>query len=91
MWAIRELESLLYKHPGVWDVAAINENEEILVVYVQLRAGFKIPAGELIQFCRQQGSHVVPKHLYVVNKLPRTKTGKIARTQLNELLPVSTW
>ncbi|HZW82240.1 MAG TPA: hypothetical protein VFF14_02305 [Candidatus Deferrimicrobium sp.] len=89
MWAIRELETLLYKHPCVWDVAAIKENEEALAVYVQPRSGCNLAALEVIQFCRQQGTNNLPQHVHVVSKLPKTKTGKISRNELGQLKPIS--
>ncbi|MDA8443395.1 MAG: hypothetical protein M0Z55_13660 [Peptococcaceae bacterium] len=83
----RELEFVLYDHPAVWDVAIIDKSQDHLAVFVQPRAGQKVDSEELAQFCRERlGDDKVPEDFYVINKLPKTKTGKISRQDLLALI-----
>ncbi len=88
MLSARELEFVLYEHPAVWDVAVIEEPAGQLAAFVQPRAGHKLNASEIAQFCRKKlGDGRTPGRFYVVNRLPKTKTGKISHHDLLELIP----
>ncbi len=88
MLSARELEFMLYEHPAVWDVAVIEEPAGQLAAFVQPRAGQKLDAAEITQFCRKKlGELRTPDRFYVVSKLPKTKTGKISHHDLLELIP----
>jgi len=85
MSGIRELELLLYEHPAVWDVAILAENTEKLSVFVQPRSGKYLNPAELALFCRNLSE--APKDFYIVKELPKTKTGKVYREVLLDLIP----
>lgn len=88
MLSARELEFVLFKHPAVWDVAIVDQAEDQPAVFVQPRTGQKLDSGELALFCRKSlGETKAPQRLYVVNSLPKTKTGKISRHDLLDMIP----
>jgi len=88
-----EIESVLYQHPQVLEVAALSElsDEEQLtqvVAYVCLQPGQKHSTeieASIRKFARQKLPHFkVPKAFYFIEKLPRTATGKIHRQLLEK-------
>ena len=88
MLSARELEFVLYEHPAVWDVAVIEEPSGLFTAFVQPRGGQKLDTTEIVQFCRKRlGEARTPYRLYVVNRLPKTKTGKVSRHDLLEMIP----
>ena len=84
MLSAKELESYLYRHPSIRDVAVINQYEEKLLVCVEPRPGHSIDCAELASFC-QPVSGGTPKEFFVVSKLPKTNTGKLYRLGLVDM------
>ncbi len=88
----QEVENHLTMHPAVEDVAVIgvpNEDlgEEVRAVVVarsDAKAGPEL-AQELIAYCRDGISHYkCPRSVDFVDELPRTETGKMAKTSLRD-------
>lgn len=85
------IEAPLHKHPAVELAAAIGRPDahagELPVVYVQLRADAKASEEELAAFARahisERAAH--PKHIRVLEKMPLTGVGKIAKPVLKRL------
>lgn len=82
-----ELENVLISHPAVAESAVIGKADpikmQVPVAFVILRPGY-IPSPqlrvELINHIRQLiGPIAAPQALYFVNKLPKTRSGKIMR------------
>ena len=84
MLSAKELESYLYRHPSIWDVAVLNHSEEKLLVCVEPKPGHNIDCSELALFC-QPVSGDTPKEFFVVSKLPKTNTGKLYRLGLADM------
>jgi long-chain acyl-CoA synthetase len=82
-----EVESLLYSHPAVADVAVIGVpsekwGEEVKAVVVRA-AGSKISEDELMEFCKGSiAGYKRPRSVDFVAELPRNPTGKILKREL---------
>lgn len=89
-----EVESALVSHPAVAEVAVVGKPHEFkgqsLAAYVMLRGGAN-PSNalkeELKKHVRQEiGAIAVPDEIYLVDKLPKTRSGKIMRRIMRALL-----
>jgi acyl-CoA synthetase (AMP-forming)/AMP-acid ligase II len=87
--APREIDDVLLKHPAVGEAVAFGSphpawGEEVVAAVV-----LKGPATEkeLIAFARERlADYKVPRKLFIVEKIPRTATGKIQRRSVAESL-----
>jgi acyl-CoA synthetase (AMP-forming)/AMP-acid ligase II len=87
--APREIDEVLLQHPAVGEAVAFGSphptwGEEVVAAVV-----LKTPATEkeLIAFARERlADYKVPRKLFIVEKLPRTATGKIQRRSVAESL-----
>jgi acetyl-CoA synthetase len=89
-----ELESALVSHPAVSEAAVMGKEDtvkgEVPVAFVTLRTGFQ-PSDELrvelIKHVRTTiGPIATPDAVIIVNKLPKTRSGKIMRRLLKAVL-----
>lgn len=88
--APREVEEFLGLHPDVEDVAVVGVPDPALdqvpVAFVVPRRRADVTAGELLEFCRERiAAYKVPPRIHLVEALPVTDTGKLARRRLVEL------
>jgi acyl-CoA synthetase (AMP-forming)/AMP-acid ligase II len=80
--APREVDEVLLRHPAVAEAVTFGVphqgwGEEVAAAVV-LRE--PVPTRELAEFCRQRlADFKVPRQLFVVDRIPRTATGKIQR------------
>lgn len=88
---VLEIESLLYKHPAVADVAIVGFPDERLG---ERACAFIVPrAGETIDLAGVQAhmtTHKVakqywPERVRIIAQLPRTPSGKVQKFRLREL------
>jgi fatty-acyl-CoA synthase len=84
-----EVEQALAAHPGVVEVAVVGVPDErwgeVPKAFVVLRAGADVDADELQAFVRERlAGFKVPKHVELVDELPKTATGKIRKFVLRE-------
>jgi long-chain acyl-CoA synthetase len=83
----REIEEVLYAHPGVVEAAVIGvpherHGEEIKAVVVA-KPGHEIDAEELIAYCKERlAAYKYPRLVEVRESLPKTATGKILKRAL---------
>jgi acetyl-CoA synthetase len=89
-----ELESALVSHPAVSEAAVMGKEDvvkgEVPVAFVVLRSGFQ-PSdelrAELVKHIRTTiGPIATPDAVIIVNKLPKTRSGKIMRRILKAVL-----
>ena len=89
-----EIESALVSHPSVSEAAVMGKEDavkgEVPVAFIVLRSGFE-PSDELrtqlIKHVRTTiGPIATPDEIIIVNKLPKTRSGKIVRRILRAVL-----
>jgi fatty-acyl-CoA synthase len=84
----RMIEEALYRHPEVFDAAAVGIPDahagELPVVYVALKVGSTYPIGRLKHYAYEAIPEraAVPKQFYVVDSIPKTSVGKIQKNSL---------
>jgi len=89
-----ELESALVAHPAVSEAAVMGKEDavkgEVPVAFVVLRSGFSPSEelrAELVKHIRTTiGPIATPEAIVIVNKLPKTRSGKIMRRLLKAVL-----
>jgi acyl-CoA synthetase (AMP-forming)/AMP-acid ligase II len=84
-----EVENVLYSHPAVLEAAVIGVPSEkwgeAVKAVVVLKEGEEASGEEMIQFCKGRMAHFkAPKSVDVVPALPKTGSGKIAKSVLRE-------
>ncbi|KAI4320252.1 hypothetical protein MLD38_033751 [Melastoma candidum] len=86
-----EMETILYGHPAVKEVAVVARPDEywgeMPCAFVSLKEGQKAPTEkEMIEYCRERmPRYMVPKTVVFRDELPKTSTGKIQKFILREL------
>lgn len=85
-----EVESFLSSIDEVAECVVVGapdaHKDEVVVAFVQLTVGSTIDSDALIQRCKRSiAAFKVPSRVYVVESMPLTATGKIARLELRRL------
>jgi long-chain acyl-CoA synthetase len=80
----REIEEALYEHPAVAEVACIGISHpdlgEEVVAAVALKPGASADPEELKAFAKERvAAYKYPRHVWLVDALPKGPTGKILR------------
>ena len=86
-----EVEQALMQHPAVADCAVIGLPDdkwgERVTAVVQLRPGQSVDGAELSAFVKERiGSVKAPKQVEVWPDLPRSKVGKVLKTEIKQTL-----
>jgi long-chain acyl-CoA synthetase len=86
----REIEEVLYQHPGVKEAAVIGKPDarrgEQPVAFVSANEGSVLDEKVLQQFVRTHvADYKVPRKIVFLPALPRNATGKILKTSLRQL------
>jgi acyl-CoA synthetase (AMP-forming)/AMP-acid ligase II len=84
-----EVESALFGHPGVADVAVIGVPDErwgeAVKAVVVRKTGADVTPGDLISWARERiAGYKLPKSVDFVDTLPRNPTGKILKRELRK-------
>ncbi|WP_454883114.1 acyl-CoA synthetase [Sphingomonas oryzagri] len=82
-----EVESALYEHPSIAEIAVIGTNDdrwgERVTAIVALRRNCSIDLFELSAFAEARlARYKVPRVLHMIDALPRTSTGKVNKSEL---------
>lgn len=85
----REVEEVLFQHPGVADAAVVGvpdpEHGEVLRAYVVRKPGATVTAEELIAFVRERIAHYkAPRTVEFRDALPRSGVQKVLRRVLRD-------
>jgi acyl-CoA synthetase (AMP-forming)/AMP-acid ligase II len=85
-----EIESLIYQHPGVAQVAVIGvpheRQGEIGMAFVVPAPGATLEPEALIAWCRENmANYKVPGSVRVVSALPTNASGKVLKTELRKM------
>ncbi|HXV93428.1 MAG TPA: long-chain fatty acid--CoA ligase [Pseudonocardia sp.] len=80
----REIEEALYEHPAVAEVACVGVKHadlgEEVAAAVALKPGASAEPDELRSFVRERvAAYKYPRHVWLVDELPKGQTGKILR------------
>ncbi|GAB7003113.1 long-chain fatty acid--CoA ligase [Nocardioides sp. AN3] len=86
-----EVEQALMQHPAVADCAVVGLPDEKwgerVTAVLQLRPGLEVDSGELKEFVKARiGSVKTPKQIEVWPDLPRSKVGKVLKTEIKKTL-----
>ncbi len=84
----REVEEALYEHESVAEVAVVgvphDDLGEEVGAAVALKKGEKVSEDELREFAKERlAAYKYPRHLWIVEELPKGPTGKILRREVS--------
>jgi long-chain acyl-CoA synthetase len=87
----REIEEVLYQFPNVREAAVVAQADEkrgeIPIAFVSPVDGATLDSDEILRYCREQlADYKIPREIRIVESLPHTATGKIAKLELKKLL-----
>jgi long-chain acyl-CoA synthetase len=90
----REIEEVLYKFPGVKEVAVIGlpdaRKGEHPMAFIAAQDGVKLHEASLLHFAKGQlADYKVPRHVIILQDLPRNATGKILKNELRRIAGAS--
>lgn len=83
------VEEVLYQYPGVKEAALVGVHDElhgeIPVAYLACESGGNVTEQDIVQFCNEKLARFqVPRHVYFMESLPKTPTGKILKRELRK-------
>jgi len=83
----KEVEEIIYRHPAVLEAAVVAVRHpdwgEVPKAFITIRSGMKVTEKEIIDLTRTHLAHYkCPKSVQFVDELPKTASGKIARSQV---------
>jgi len=84
-----EVENVLAGIPGVVEVAVIGIPDETygeaLLAFFAMKPDHAIDVDSMVEFCRSKlAGYKIPRHLELIDALPRNPSGKILKTVLRE-------
>lgn len=87
----REIEEVLHQFPNVREVAVVAKPDEkrgeVPIAFVSPVDGATLDSNEILRFCRDRlADYKIPREIRIVDSLPRTATGKIAKLELKKQL-----
>ena len=87
----RDVEDVIYQHPGVRETAVVGESDpyrgETVKAFVALKEGMEasVTAEDIISFCKaRMAAYKYPRKVEFVSEIPKTLTGKFLRRTLRE-------
>jgi long-chain acyl-CoA synthetase len=88
----REIEEVLYEHPAVREVAVLGVPDEQwgeeVGAAVALKPGAEATPEELRDFAKEQvAAYKYPRHVWIVDELPKGPTGKILKREIETPAP----
>ncbi|TYZ30038.1 long-chain fatty acid--CoA ligase [Selenomonas caprae] len=83
----REVEELIYQFPGIHEVAVIGIEDKLRgqvgACFYSVHQGAEVNIRELKQFLQNNlALYKIPREFHIMDKLPRTTTGKIAKKKI---------
>jgi len=88
----KEIEEVLYKHPGVLDAAVVGLPDKVwgeeVGAFIVPKPGQTMTEPELIEYCKSRiAKYKCPRRVFFWEALPKTATGKIQKRKiLNKFL-----
>ncbi len=92
--ASREVEEVLYRYPGIEELAVIGLPDpkwiEIVAAVVVPKKGVSLDEKEIINYCKSNlAGFKCPKKIFIADKLPKNPSGKILKRELKEAYSTS--
>ncbi len=86
-----EVESAIVAHEAVAEAAVVGKADEVkgesIVAFVVLKQGYNASKDEMVKYVRSKlGAIAVIDEVYFVNRLPKTRSGKIMRRLLKAIV-----
>ncbi|MCI0533891.1 MAG: long-chain fatty acid--CoA ligase [Verrucomicrobiales bacterium] len=86
----REIEEILYRHPGVKEAAVVGRPDprkgEQPVAFLAAKEGASLDEKSILQYVRENlADYKVPRRIVFLPSLPRNATGKILKTALRQI------
>jgi long-chain acyl-CoA synthetase len=83
----REIEEVLYEHPSIMEVAVIavphDELGEEVAAAIAFKPGEAATVEEIREFAKERvAAYKYPRHIWIVDELPKTATGKILKREI---------
>ena len=83
----REVEEVLYHHPGVAEAAVIGvldqSKGEVPKAFIVLKEGSRVMEVEILRFLRQRlANYKVPHYIEFRDMLPKSKVGKLLKREI---------
>ncbi|MFA7467546.1 MAG: long-chain-fatty-acid--CoA ligase [Desulfotomaculaceae bacterium] len=83
----REVEDVLYTHPGIYDVAVVGVPDAVmgeeLLAFIMVRDGHELGDVDIKDFCQGKiAKYKIPRYYRFVASLPKTSSGKLMRKEL---------
>jgi long-chain acyl-CoA synthetase len=87
----REIEEVLHRFPNVREAAVVPKPDEkrgeVPIAFVSAVDGATLDSNEILRLCRDQlADYKIPREVRIMDELPRTATGKIAKLELKKLV-----
>ncbi|KAD3640665.1 hypothetical protein R6Q59_019977 [Mikania micrantha] len=83
-----EVETVIYSHPGVLDVAVVGRPDnhwgQTPCAFVKLKDGCSVDDKDIINHCRDRMPHYMAPRTVIFGDLPITSTGKVQKFVLKE-------
>ena len=85
-----EIESFLFEHPKIADVAVVGLPDlklgEVVAAWVRPKQGEALDADEVREYCRGKIAHFkIPQHIRIVDSFPLTVSGKVQKFRIREI------
>lgn len=90
----KQIEEVIYEHPAVAEAAVIGIPDEKygeeVAAMISIQKGFSLSSDEMIEFCKMKlANYKCPKHVSIVDELPKNSMGKINKNKLKYMLKKS--
>jgi len=86
----KEIEEVLYKHPGVMDAAVAGIPDKIwgeeVAAFIVPKEGVELKQSEIMEYCKEKiANYKCPRMVFFWDELPKTATGKIQKNKIVDL------
>jgi fatty-acyl-CoA synthase len=85
-----EIESFLFEHPKIGDIAVVGLPDlklgEVVAAWIRPKPGETLSAEEVREYCRGKIAHFkIPQHIRIVESFPMTVTGKVQKFRIRQM------